>query len=156
MPSAEDKIESVPDKTFQARVSRRVCRPRTAIFSLAQCHQKPGRRGAFRPPPVAAPLPACAGLAVHSVLPEVGPEKGVDGSVGGKAAEGRFSDFAKDDPVVVPLGLPGRILVAPLEILAAFPSGHFRRLSNKPYKYITSTLQCCNDCQPVNQIFADF
>ena len=126
------------------------------FFRLHSVTKNRGRRRAFRPPPVVAPLPACACLAVHSVLPEVGPEKGVDGSVGGKAAEGHFSDFAIDDPVVVPLGLPGRILLAPLEISAAFPSGHFRRLSNKPYNLLTSTLQCCNVCQPVNLVFTDF
>ena len=110
------------------------------FFRLHSVTRNRGRRGAFRPSPVAAPLSACACLAVHSVLPEVGPEKGVDGSVGGKAAEGHFADFAKGDPVVVPFGLPGWVLLAPLEISAAFPSGHFRRLSNKPYNLLTITV----------------
>ena len=58
--------------------------------------------------------------------------------------------------VVLALGLPGGIVVPPQEISAAFPSGHFRRLSNKPYNLLTSTLQFCKVCQSVNLILKIF
>ena len=100
--------------------------------------------------------PAFGGLAAHARSPERGKKKTANDLRGLAVPELFAADLAEDDPVVLPFGPPGGIVVAPLKILAAFPSGHFRRLSNEPYKYFTSTLQFCKVSQSVNLISEDF
>ena len=85
--------------------------------------------------------PAFGGLAAHARDPERGKKKTANDLRGLAVPELFAADLAEDDAVVLALGLPGGIVVAPQEISAALPSGHFRRLSSEPYKYITSTLQ---------------
>ena len=100
--------------------------------------------------------PAFGGLAAHPRRPERGKKKTANDFRGLAVPELFAADLTEDDAIVLALGLPGGIVVAPLKILAAFPSGHFRRLSNGPYKYFTSTLQFCKVSQSVNLILKIF
>ena len=118
------------------------------IFPLAQ-------RPTFAPAVVFS-SPAFGGLAGQARRPERGKKKAANDLRGLAVPELFAADLAEDDAVVLAFGLPDGIVVAPLKILAAFPSGHFRRLSNKPYNLLTSTLQCCKVCQVVNLISEDF
>ena len=120
----------------------------------------------FALPAVVVDAPAFGGLAAHARRPERGKKKTANDFRGLAVLELFAADLAEDDAVVLAFGLPGGIVVAPLKIKAAFPSGHFRRLSSEPYKYITSTLQFCKVCRalggsevdsaPVNRILTDF
>ena len=87
----------------------------------------------FASPAVVVDAPAFGCLAVHARCPQGAFEEPVDDAreIVRTMRLRKFAfQFPEDQPVVVPFGPKGRIVVAPQESSAALPSGHCGRLSN--------------------------
>ena len=87
----------------------------------------------FASPAVVVDAPAFGCLAVQARRPQGAFEEPADDAreiVRTVRLRTFAFQFSEDDPVVVPFGPKGRIVVAPQKSSAALPSGHCGRLSN--------------------------